>query len=183
MSSASCEIILVYTFLGTIVRVTQMLIRQAHALDNLTLRFVYAHARTLTEQYLMNNASTCSYSLIETILGVSRFTVSTMKIVSSILLCTVSMITSATPWYNNPYKARAQKTGYFDSQGYYHRAAETTMIHEDFPATQQAANRGSVLSSDASTLNFTCQSASYISRRVSTYLHICELGGSSGELR
>ena len=122
----------------------------------------------------------------------SHSIVSAMKIISALLLFTALALESATSWHSSSYKARAQKAGYFDSQGYYHRAAETANIQKEFPATgthQQATNHRPGLSTTRTEQqsSYTCQSASYVdtrsSRNISTYLHVCESGGSSGEFK
>ena len=112
-----------------------------------------------------------------------------MKTFSSVLLCTTFALAAATRWYSNPYKARAQKAGFFDSEGYYHRAAETAMTHDlsspSIQARQQTTTHNTfrplqqVVTQQSSTPG--CQTARYGSGVLSTYLHICESGVSSGE--
>ena len=96
-----------------------------------------------------------------------------MRIFSSVLLCTAFALASATRWYSNPYKARAQKAGYFDSRGYFHPGAETAMTHETFSAARTQQQVTPVPGLDI------CKSARDNSGRVSSYFHVCENGEST----
>ena len=110
-----------------------------------------------------------------------------MKTNALLLMCTLFALATAKPWYDrsSSYISKAQsssphhghKSGYFDSEGYYHHSqAKTSQISENslslVPPTIYHYDESNI-----------CKSAKYKSGDFFTYIHVCESGESrSGEL-
>ncbi len=93
-----------------------------------------------------------------------------MKAITLALLATAVALNSAMPWFANS----AEKKGYFDAEGYYHKAvvAKTSKHGHNVAQTQAQAGLNSCISSKYSPG----------SPVISTFLHICESEGDLGLL-